>query len=345
MSELGTISKRILTLSDSQIDGDAVIYVMSRDQRVRDNHALLAAQADALKRNVPLVVLFNLYPKSGYRSREHYEFMLAGLKNVAKDLEAKNITFVMRSGGAKQSTLDLAEEVDASSIYFDFNPLKPSQKLAKDVSGSFSGASYVVDTNNIIPVWVVSDRQEFAAHTIRRKLHKHLEQYVAEPELVQTHPYTLHRRPKSLTHQEIDGVLKNIHTSGIKISFEPGEKQALEHLQNFIDDGLEAYALERNDASKDALSNLSPYRHYGHIAILRVALKITKAVDEPPLLMRRAQMAQAGAVPSKIDGMNALFEEIIVRQALSDNFCFYAKSYTSLAGAPDWGIASLEKHK
>ena len=51
---------RILKLNDQTFTGDAVVYVMSRDQRTHDNHALLAAQSEACENKVPLYVLFNL---------------------------------------------------------------------------------------------------------------------------------------------------------------------------------------------------------------------------------------------------------------------------------------------
>ena len=41
-------------------DGKCVLYVMSRDQRVQDNHALLAAQKHALAKKLPLAVVFCL---------------------------------------------------------------------------------------------------------------------------------------------------------------------------------------------------------------------------------------------------------------------------------------------
>ena len=70
---------RINKLGNGSDPGKCVLYVMSRDQRVADNHALLAAQKHALQKQLPLAVVFCLLPKTGVRSREHYEFMLKGL--------------------------------------------------------------------------------------------------------------------------------------------------------------------------------------------------------------------------------------------------------------------------
>ena len=38
----------------------------------------------------------------------------------------------------------------------------------------------IVDAHNIIPIWKASEKQEFAAHTIRRKIHNKLEDYLTD---------------------------------------------------------------------------------------------------------------------------------------------------------------------
>lgn len=112
---------RILTLCKTEKTSKAVIYVMSRDQRVQDNHALIAAQLSAIEQSVPLYVFFNL-KKSKSRSREHYHFMLAGLKEVARDLSALTIPFIMREGDSAANIVALADELESHHLYFDFNP-------------------------------------------------------------------------------------------------------------------------------------------------------------------------------------------------------------------------------
>ena len=54
---------RLLTTNrDLPSGGECVIYWMSRDQRVEDNHAMLYARGCAAAHNVPLKVMFNLVP-------------------------------------------------------------------------------------------------------------------------------------------------------------------------------------------------------------------------------------------------------------------------------------------
>ena len=54
---------RVLTTNhDIPSGGECVVYWMSRDQRVEDNHAMLYARGCAAAHNVPLKVCFNLVP-------------------------------------------------------------------------------------------------------------------------------------------------------------------------------------------------------------------------------------------------------------------------------------------
>ena len=333
---------RQLPINNHPFSGDSVVYVMSRDQRVQDNHVLLAAQDLAIAHNVPLYVLFVLHlQQSG--SREHYDFMITGLQEVAASLQSHNILFVLRSGDTVEVVTDIVKELDCGALYFDFNPLKNVRKAIKKISSLVDCQVTVVDTHNIIPLWVASDKQEFAAHTMRRKIHQHLSTFLVAPALVQLHP-SAPRHVGSMSFDEARAFINVIPNSGIIIGHKPGEKAAQIHLAKFLENSLTQYALRRNDIASDCQSGLSPYLHFGQISSLRVAIETMDHAKQPPLLCEINKLAQASGQPSILDGMNALFEEMIVRKELSDNFCFYNESYDSLAGAPEWGRATLAKH-
>lgn len=326
-------------------EGDCVIYVMSRDQRVADNHALLEAKKLADERRMPLVVMFNLLPSLGVRAREHFEFMLDGLEQLAADLKKLNINWLMTYGDGKENILQIADDLKPIAIYFDFNPLSGPRKLAKAVAASTEIPCFVVDTHNIIPTWLASDKQEFAAHTMRGKVHKQLHKWLQEPQKISKHLYKLNDAPKSLSFDEARKKINEITPCGISPNFISGEKAALKHLDDFIKNDLIDYAASRNNIALDKQSNLSPYLHFGQISSLRVALNIMNAVEEPPLLLVKVKLVETSGVPSKEEGMNALFEEMIVRKELADNYCFYNPNYDNLGGAPEWAVKSLKKHE
>ncbi len=324
--------------------GSSVLYVMSRDQRVRDNHALYLAQQQALELQLPLIVMFNLLPSAGVRSREHYEFMLVGLEHVAHDLSRLGISFVMVSGDPVATLTQLCQQLQPAQVYFDFSPMFGVRKTQARIAQELTVPCSVVDTHNVIPAWVVSDKQEFAAHTIRRKIHKHLETYLLEPEQVQKHPFKSSLNVESLTFEEARQIVTEVPTCGITHDFEPGERAALTHLESFIKSDLVSCANARNNIANDGQSGLSPYLHFGHVSSLRVALEVLTHVNAVPLLFSEPRMASTGEVESLEDGMNALFEEMIVRKELADNFCMHVENATSLKAAPNWATETLGVH-
>jgi deoxyribodipyrimidine photo-lyase len=315
---------------------------MSRDQRVQDNHALRYAQDLAIEHGVPLYVLF-VFKQLPSRSREQYAFMLRGLEEVAESLKSLQIPFVMRSGEWSDVVGAVAAELDAGALVCDFSPLNTPRQNIDIITSSFTGMIAVVDTHNIVPVWVTSDKQEFAAHTIRRKLHKHLAAYLEEPQQPIVHPHGA-RAIAGLSFAEADALIAKLPASGIHIEYQPGENAAKKRLAAFLSTDLASYAQLRNDVSVDRQSGLSPYLHFGQLSSLRVVLDCMSAVDAPPLLLRQPKMPETPDVPSPEAGMNALFEELIVRKELSDNFCFYNSHYRSLHGAPSWALKTLEAH-
>jgi deoxyribodipyrimidine photo-lyase len=333
---------RSLPLNQTPFNGSSVVYVMSRDQRCEDNHALLAAQEQAIAENVPLYVLFVL-KHAKLRSREHYAFMLEGLEEVAKKLQSKNIFFVLRAGDSVECITSLIDEIKAGAIFFDFSPLKNARATIKNVASLVTVPVTVVDTHNIIPVWVISDKQEFAAHTLRRKVHKQLDAFLVTPAALKKQPHPA-KEVASMSFEEAKKHIQTFPATGIIINYKPGEQAARKHLDAFLENDLERYALLRNDIAKDHQSGLSPYLHFGQIASLRVVIETIAFANQPPLLLQSFKLAQGGETPSTIDGMNALLEEIIVRKELADNFCFYSATYTTIKGAAAWAQASLASH-
>lgn len=336
--------KRILVISEREHGGASVVYVMSRDQRVRDNHALLAAQQAATKRGLPLVVVFHLYSKLGVRAREHVTFMLSGLQQVARDLAARNIPFILCNDDTEVTFDSTIAALDPAAVYFDFSPFKNVRERIKAFASRVDGSVYVVDAHNIIPAWVASDKQEFAAHTFRFKVHAHLAHFLVEPAPVLHHPHTASNLPASLTFQQAMDLIDGYKERGIVVQAEPGEAAAQTRLAAFITHELDRYALDRNNMAEDHQSGLSPYFHFGQLASLRVALDLLAAVKEEPLLFHHPKLASGGEVPSKADGMNALLEEMIVRKELADNFCLYGGDPQSLDSAPEWAKKTLAEH-
>ena len=87
--------------------------------------------------------------------------------------------------------------------------------------------------------------------------------------------------------------------------FSLGYTGGIAQLESFINDRVLHFALSRNDPNKTALSNLSPWLHYGQISPHRALLIIAK--------LR----------PKYKEACDSFIEEAFVRRELADNFCYY----------------------
>lgn len=330
--DLNTRIKRLDSLEGEAL-GKSVIYVMSRDQRVNDNHALVFAQDYAIKHKLPLSVIFCLR-KSRSRAKEHFEWMIQGLKGVESSLESNNIPFILLIGDQEERLLGAFSHLRPKAVFFDFNPLKGPVSLVKSILPKTESEIYIVDTHNVVPVWEASSKQEFSARTIRPKINSKLEIYLKEPKQIITHPVSWAGKVMKIDDldNKIDEVLKlqkpNNQTQ-LQKDFPPGEANAKKALDFFLKKKLSKYADSRNDPSAEGLSDLSPYFHFGQLSTLRVALeaKILSENDD-----------------SLSESVTVLLEEMIVRKELSDNFCYYNQNYDSLLGAPEWARLTLKKH-
>ena len=157
-----------------------VIYWMSRDQRLNDNWALIYAQQIATESKKPLAVIFNLVPDFLEATIRQYGFMLKGLQEVEENLRKKNIPFFLLEGNPSETVPKFLSETNASVLVTDFDPLKIKISWKTKVSEKIDIPFYEVDAHNIVPCRYVSIKTEFAAHTIRPKIHKHLPEFLDE---------------------------------------------------------------------------------------------------------------------------------------------------------------------
>lgn len=311
--------------------GKCVLYVMSRDQRVQNNYALVFAQSIAIRHKVPLAVVFCLKPDIPNRSREQYVWMIEGLKEVEERLNNLNVPFMMLIGDPNETLTGMMFHTDPVAVVFDMNPLWGPRKLQEKIAMRSKIPVYSVDAHNVVPIWEVSQKQEYAARTIRTKVQKLLPNYLEEPEKMSEHPYVWPGVIKSIKELEpmISDVLKVQPSNGQKLHFVSGESAAQRKLKEFIKTKLRGYASDRNDPSLNGQSDLSPYLHFGQISRLRITLDILQAVAHDDSL--------------KEDG-EVYLEELNVRSSLSDNYCYYNDNYDSLLGAAEWAQKTLQEH-
>jgi deoxyribodipyrimidine photo-lyase len=98
------------------------------------------------------------------------------------------------------------------------------------------------------------------------------------------------------------------------------------------------YAEKRNDPNLAALSNLSPWLHFGsifdkkmfHCKIDVVILNCLLWTGQ--ISAQRCILEVKGYKTKHAKSVDAYMEETIIRRELSDNFCFYNPNYDNLKG-------------
>jgi deoxyribodipyrimidine photo-lyase len=319
-------STRICKLNKHSYSSGSIVYWTSRDQRIRYNHALIHAQEKALKYNCPLIVLFCLVPEFIGATIRQYNFMLKGLKEIEHNLKEKNIPFMMLTGQPYKEIPAFLNSIKAGYLITDFDPLRIKQQWQKKVNQAISIPFDEVDTHNIVPCRVASQKQEYAARTIRPKIHRLLNDYLFDPPQLQKHPVECNINFAPVNWKNIHSSLKIDQTVSEVDWLTPGEEAANKMLDHFITRKLDKYGQDRNDPACDALSNMSPYLHFGQISALQIALKVNRA-------------------KANEESKESYLEELIVRKELSDNYCFYNSDYDNLKAIPEWVKKTYEAHK
>ncbi|HUT71193.1 MAG TPA: deoxyribodipyrimidine photo-lyase [Desulfatiglandales bacterium] len=316
---------RIRLLKEAEEGPGPLVYWMSRDQRTRDNWALLFAQKKALEERQPLVVAFCLVPAFLNATARQYHFMLKGLQEVEKDLREKGIPFCLLSGLPERQLPLFVREHSVGALVTDFDPLRIKRAWKKGVAGNCQIPIYEVDAHNIVPCWKASPKQEFAARTFRPKISRLLPDFLQVFPDLERHAFHWKGKVSPIDWRIVERSLK-VDDSVAEVNWiKPGEGAAQRALKKFLREGLRSYDEARNDPTVDGQSTLSPYLHFGHISAQRVALEVRE---------------------SNVDGKSrdAFLEELIVRRELSDNFCFYNGDYDRFEGFPSWAQTTLKEH-
>jgi deoxyribodipyrimidine photo-lyase len=320
---------RVHILNDLLIDESKkfVLYWMQQSQRTRHNHTLEAAIAKANQLEKPLVVCFGLmddYPEANER---HYAFMLEGLRDVEIALRERGIKFVVKHGQPLEAALHYGK--DACLIVCDRGYLRHQKAWRDKVADGAKVRVVEIEADVVVPVEVASDKHEFAARTIRPKIHKHWDAYLKPlRSMTPKHPSLNLKIAGDIDITDPAAALKKLRLErSVKASpiYRGGEVEAHRRLDAFITHQLKGYAEGRNEPVADHSSHMSMHLHFGQISPVELAL--------------RARDAKQGA------DSDSYLEELIVRRELSMNFVHFNPRYDTYDCLPDWAKKTLSDHR
>ena len=221
---------RIFEVNNKSVKVGNIFYLCEREIRSKDNFALQFALQKSKKLNLPLKII---HPKINYEYLPKQEFIDNQIVQVQKIFQKFNLDFDV----VDKTPEDIVKNLDSALLIIDFNPI-----LNRDWLKKVNCKIIEIDGHNIIPSRYVSEKQEYNAATLRRKIYYNIYPFLTEFE--------------NLTNEKVEADFA---------------------LEDFIKNKLQYYSEFKNDPSKNVLSGLSKYLNLGFISAQRVALEVIKS--------------------------------------------------------------------
>jgi len=315
-----------------------VVYWMQQAQRANDNPALEHAVALAARWDRPACVVVGLdagYPGANERS---FVFMLEGLREVRDALAERGIGFACRLGAPDEVALAAARA--AAALVCDRGYLRHQRAWRTRVAEQAPCGVVEIEGEAVVPVETASSKGEYMARTLRPKVQRLLERFVALPATVAlTRPWPADTAPPGEgigVEAQLDdphALVRRLGIDGaagsVSAYFRGGEAHAAGALARLTDRVLDAYADGRNQPQRDAVSYLGMHLHFGQVSPVRVVRAVTDA---------------ARVRPSATRSRDAFVEELVVRRELAINHAWFEPAYDRFEALPEWARKTLAKH-
>lgn len=341
----GCPAERISLLGTAEVPrpGHCVLLWVQQDVRAACNHALEVAATLANGLGVPLVAAYGLSERYPGATERSFAFLLDGLAELRRDLEARSVPLVV--GRAPPPDVVLALAPRARVVVCDAGYTRVVhgwRKLLGDkLSESLACPLLQVETNVVVPIRAASLFLEPAGATLRPKIMRQLPRFTERVPAVRL----LHQdladagagaaallvdagiaaldvgcAESALASLEVDRTVPRVP------GWRGGPAAAMDRLKLFAVERLKTYRSQRKDPVVQCQSQLSPYFHFGHISTLQVIQWLRQYSPGPDV--------------------EAWVDELVVRRELARNMAVYNHSgYDSFDGAvPPWAVRTLEAH-
>jgi deoxyribodipyrimidine photo-lyase len=314
--------------------GKYVLYWVQMNRRARVNHALEYAIHCANLLARPLLVYEGLTCTYKSANDRMHTFVLENVPDMAERLKTRGIGYLFYLRRRKQDANDVLYQLaaDAAAVVTDDYPTFIAADHNRTVPPKIGVAYYAVDSSCIVPM-SRHEKRHYGAYTIRPRITKILPDYLkplAEKRVARPWkgpvPTAYHTPVSRENIPELVACCEIDHSIPPSTSFIGGQKEAEQHLDQFLEHRLRRYASDRNEPSQHATSNMSPYLHFGMISALEIALKTSEQAEN------HGYMA------------GEYLEELIVRRELAFNFARFTPKADSLSVLPEWCLATMREH-
>jgi len=314
---------RVKKIKEINMNGKYIVYWMNHSQRAYFNHSLEFAIELSNRYKKPLLVYFPVTDKYKFSNIRYYKFMLEGVLEAKRDIEKRGIKFsIEKVNNIKEAILNLVD--NALALIIDKSYLKFYRNLNNKIIQESKISVFEVESDVIVPVEIVSNKQEPYAYLIRQKIYSMIDKFLIPLK---------HRKVEinSLNYDfgvsDTENILNslNIDRNVSTVRYIGGYSQARKYLEEFISKKLYRYKQFRSHPELDYQSNLSPYLHFGHISPIEIAIEILSKYGRD-------------------ENVESFFNEMIIWRELARNFCYYNPNYNQYEGIPNWAKQTLEQH-
>lgn len=291
-------------------DNKHILYLMMRECRVQDNWALIYAQQLAIDNQALLHIAYVEWQLRPIPRK--MQFVIEGLEAVEKECIDLGIGFNVVD--------DIGLFIDKhkiGTVVCDFSPLKEHKKIVNEIILLNKTSIHQVDAHNVIPCWLISDKQEHRLQQFKLKVKEYLHEYLTQFPQVIPHPYPV----KNIEKIDFKKIFNMPEVAEQHTLFKGGYEEGIIRLSMFCTGRILIYDLRRNDPNAEVNSNLSPWINSGQISAQRCIIEVSKYKSE------------------------TFLKGILYEREIAENFCFYNQNYDNINGAPDWARKSLDAHK
>jgi len=322
--------------------GSYVLYWVQASVRSESNLALDWAVGRANQLKIPLIACFCLTDAYPLASPTHYRYLLDGLEEARTGLASKGIALIVLRG--KPEELIRQAAIRAALVVCDTGYSRTQRNWLAALVRTVPCRLVRIEGDVIVPPHVLSNKEEWSAYTLRRKMTPMLDLFLEETHEAVLKRVSLPPEPSVLfpgagsLAVDVGNFITSLELPGKapargreqKLREKAGFKAALVYYGEFLSKRLDRYDEDRNDPCLDGSSNMSAALHFGHIS--------------PSLLIRRALQAsgQSSAEACTHPGLKAYIEELAVRRELAINFVVHRDDYDTPGCLPDWAVRTLD---
>ena len=342
-------------------EGEYVLYWMISSRRLHGNFALDRALEHCAALGKPLVVFEALRIGYQWASDRLHRFVLDGMADNAKTCQAHGVRYYAYVEPAKDAGKELlrAFAEKACIIVTDEFPCFFLPRMVGSAAKKLPVRLEAVDSNGLLPL-NATDQVALRAFDFRRFLQKELPKHLGN--FPRTNPLAGAKLPPApvllrkitsrwpaASKEILAGATSYLQGLPIDHGVVPaplrgGHANAREHMRKFFDKRFPQYAEERNEPELDVSSGLSPFLHFGHLAVHEVFAEIA-----------RREKWEAGKVSLRANGSRegwwnmspnaeSFLDELITWREVGYNFAAHRPDYDQFESLPEWVRKTLKEH-